>query len=177
MTELIDEQDDFEETPLYRLALDPEANLLSALLFARVDGRVKAVLNTLTAEDFYNCTYAIIFETMQQLAADGRPIDPTSLAAETDKQGDKLEWKGVHPRRLLADLMGVRAIPENVSYYADQVLSAWYRRQFQTMAYRLQQIGEREAEDELFNRMVEEGKAQRRAWKRKSNFLKETNDE
>ncbi|RSZ63466.1 GcrE [Corynebacterium hylobatis] len=150
------------------LLLDPEALLLCGLMWAgnghQASDRVCAVL---AGADFYDPHHGRLFELIATRRAVGQPTDPASLRSALSAQGSAAALPHRTAESVLLDLatLGVRA--EQVLSYADQVLGASYRRQFQAMAAALVHAGETAPEHDLFRIMVAHGKAQRAAWQRR----------
>ncbi|MCX7491944.1 hypothetical protein OS127_05305 [Corynebacterium sp. P6129] len=152
--------------------LDPEAQLLCALLWGdgADDPAVRYVCGELSSADFNDPVYGHIFDLIAEQVTAGRPCDPTSINSRIVARG-----RGSVPadalRRVLLALSGLNALPVRTVYYADQLLGTWYRRQYVRMAETIRAIGLRADETELFPRLVEHGRRQRRAAERLAGFL------
>lgn len=167
----------------YDIRLDPEAQLLSAILWASDDpyGDVDVVLDYLHPNDFYRPLHRMIFQLMQEEHAKGTPLEPTILNGIVAAKGRSSEWAKWDYPRLLIELVGLSAIPAQIGYYADLVLGESYRRNFALMVVKLRQMAEQAPEEELFSELVSQGVAQRRAWQRRiglaDQLKKENNSE
>lgn len=159
--------------------LDPEAMLLSSLLAveAGADGEGLAVadagyvLDYLHPRDFSQPSYGRIFTLMKGQMADGKLITPAAISARIEATADTDGWGGTTPQLRLLSLYELGGLPAQITYYADEVLSASYRRQYQAMVTSLQQASQQAGEADLFPLLVEHGTAQRRAWRRRTRFL------
>lgn len=159
--------------------LDPEAMLLSSLLAIETgaDGEGLAVadasyvLDYLHPRDFNQPSYGRIFILMKDQLADGKLITPAAISARIEATADTDGWGGTTPQLRLLSLYELGGLPAQITYYADEVLSASYRRQYQAMVTSLQQASQQAGEADLFPLLVDHGTAQRRAWKRRTRFL------
>lgn len=153
----------------YNPRYDSEALLLSALLWAGERGNhtaANAVAQTLTVEDFYRPMYAKIFRVLCERAQKRKPCDSASVITALTSRGTKDGMLQRDATEMMMTLIGLQANDLAVTDYAHQVASKSYRRQFHRMVAHLGQIATEAPEDELFARLVEVGKGQRRAWDR-----------
>lgn len=149
--------------------LDPEAQLLCALLWSPKGApEVEFVTSNLEESDFYNRMYSHIFATIADAVRNGAPHDASSINVRLVAEGGEIVPQY---QRLLISLVGLGSPAGNLIYYGDQILSTWYRRQFSDMTRSLAHIAELAPEQELFTRMVEHGIAQRKAMRRRAEFL------
>lgn len=160
--------------------LDPEAMLLSSLLAIEgtgshaermADQDARYVLRYLHPGDFSHPAYGRIFSLMETQAAEDKLFTPAALAGRIEATADTTGWGGTPPQLRLLDLYELGGLPAQVTYYADEVLSASYRRQYQLMVTSLEQASTQAPEDNLFSLLVAHGRAQRRAWQRRCQFL------
>lgn len=165
--------DDNETSGVIDDRLDPEAQLLCSLMMTGHDARgdVRHVLDWLAATDFYNPVYAHLFTLIVQEADRGRPFDPVSLNSRVVADGETPNVSATVARTVLVALTTLNAIPSQAIYYADQVLATWYRRQFATMTTELAQLARDAHEADLFPQLVEHGRHQRTAARRRETFL------
>lgn len=158
-----------EDAQLYELHdedVSPEALLIAALMRTRDMRRVENIARKLTAADFYNTSCAAIFATMRDQIAQGRPCDAASIRSALRAQG---EQSGIQPADvdpLITTLIGLNAADFLLESYVSEVASLSYRRQFMRMADRLAQIAATAPEDDLYDLLIKEGKAQRKTWER-----------
>lgn len=93
-----------EQSVIGSMIMDPEA--------------IVAVSEVIMAEDFYNKQYGVIYETMQELHDEGKPVDLVTL-------GDRLKEKDVPPEvsslEFIRDLITAVPTSANVRYYANIV--------------------------------------------------------
>lgn len=149
--------------------LDPEAQLLCALLWSpKGSADVEFVTEHLQETDFYNRMYSHIFATIADAVRNGTPHDASSINVRLAAEGGDVVPQY---QRLLISLVGLGSPAGNLIYYGDQLLSTWYRRQFSDMTRSLAYIAEVAPEQELFTRMVDHGIAQRKAMRRRTEFL------
>lgn len=153
----------------YLLALDPEAMLLCALMWARADEAddVARVVGVLAPEDFHNVNYGAIYRAIRELHDAHSPTDATSLRSWFSRQGSESPLDPHVTGPLLVTLSTLRAEPGRMIAYADQVLGMSYRRHFHRTADALKHAAEHAPEFDLFEVLVEHGKAQRLAWRRR----------
>ncbi|WP_322544557.1 DnaB-like helicase N-terminal domain-containing protein [Rhodococcoides fascians] len=159
--------------PGYDPATDPEAMLLCALMDVRNQSTggtdIERITCTLTAADFEDPAHARMFIHIVGLIAAGQPHDFASVTGALVRSGAD----GAKDAPLRKRLMGiVTAGAHSVAavHYADNVLSQSYRRSFYDAGRALQQLAEEAPEDELFNRLVAIGCAQRDAKRRLEMF-------
>ncbi|WP_099299357.1 DnaB-like helicase N-terminal domain-containing protein [Corynebacterium dentalis] len=160
-----------EHAARYEARLDPEALLLCGLMWvdAAPTGDVATVLNYLDATDFRKPAHGEIFKLMRAQMSEGGLITPASLAGRMAANAMNLPSDVYMP--LLVAIAGLGALPSQVVHYADQVLAESYRRNFASMATYLTQVAREAPEGDLFSLMVEQGTAQRAAWKRRCGLL------
>lgn len=162
-----------EALTLPDMAIDPEALLLCALLWMETGTpTTRFVVDYVDPQDFYNPSYARLFSIIAQHVSDEKPVHPATIAGRISAAGTIEPWPGGSHQMFIADLVHLGALPEQAHWYAEQVLSTSYRRQFHTMTQALAHTAEHAPENQLFSIMVEHGKAQRRAWSRRTEFAK-----
>lgn len=159
-----------DQVESYDMRLDPEAMVLSALMWSVNDpyGDVNTVLSYLHPADFYRPCYGQLFSLMRDCREQGCPLDPTVLHGKIMASDRRKQWQRWDFARVLIDLHGLQAVPAQLSFFADQVLGEAYRRNFQSMVVRLAQMGREAPEEELFPELVRQGTQQRRAWERRA---------
>lgn len=152
--------------------IDPEALLLSSLMWVgpKVPQQVKDLLDYLHEADFFNPVHGRIFRLIRAQVSAGLPMDVASLVSCIDASGKNEIWPDGSHHITLANIAGLGTVPDQATWWADRVLAASYRRQFVRMTERLAQISREAPEGELFDTLVELGKAQRQAWERRRNF-------
>ncbi len=79
---------------------------------------ILAAMDTLQAEDFYNRSYGVLFETMVELYSAGKAVDPVILQSELRKKDVPPELGNME---YIADLVGSVPTSANISYYAEIV--------------------------------------------------------
>lgn len=108
-----------EETVLKRImphSIEAEQSVIGAMIMDREAIVVASEL--ITAEDFYNKQYGILFDAMVELNNEGKPADPVTLQ-------DRLKEKDVPPEvsslEFVRDLITAVPTSANIKYYADIV--------------------------------------------------------
>lgn len=157
----------------YEARLDPEALLLCALMWVEdaPDGDIATILNYLHPGDFRRPTHGRVFELMQHQAREGKLITVAAIAGRIESNRDNHGWPDGHHGPLLVALSGLRALPSQATFYADQVLAESYRRQYSTMVTELAQVAKEAPEHDLFSILVHHGTTQRAAWQRRQGFM------
>ena len=79
---------------------------------------ILAAMDILQAEDFYNRSYGVLFETMVELYSAGKAVDPVILQSELRKKDVPPELGNME---YIADLVGSVPTSANISYYAEIV--------------------------------------------------------
>ncbi|MBQ7658815.1 MAG: replicative DNA helicase [Butyrivibrio sp.] len=108
-----------EETILKRVApnsLEAEQSVVGAMLLDREAIHVASEI--ITADDFYNKQLGILFQTMEEIEADGRVVDVVTLQ---DRLRDKNVSAQVSSAEYLASLVDAVPTSANVKYYAQIV--------------------------------------------------------
>lgn len=161
-------EDDYAGDELIDDRLDPEAQLLCSMVWhPQGVPALNYVAKNLSSADFYNPMYGHIFSVISEAVIDGMPHDPSAISVRLAAAGGAAESY----QRVLLAILGLGTTTTHLIYYADQLVSTWYRRQFSDMAQMLVQIAEEAPEAELFDRMVEQGRQQRAARERRETFL------
>ena len=108
-----------EETVLKRIlphSVEAEQSVIGAMIMDREAIVVASEL--ITAEDFYNKQYGILFDTMVELNDEGKPVDLVTLQ-------DRLKEKDVPPEvsslEFVRDLITAVPTSANIKYYAGVV--------------------------------------------------------
>lgn len=171
------EPQDIDNVDLYDARMDPEAKLLCALMWADTPtGRILDVIEALSPADFRHYAHARLFSLIAEQAAAGAPLDATIIANRCDAAGTagRDGWpENKTPQRFILEVASLNTLPAQITYLADLVLGASYRRQFQAMAANLAQAGEEADEEDLFTLMVEHGRRQRAARARLDTFRRD----
>ncbi len=76
---------------------------------------ILAAMDILQAEDFYNRSYGVLFETMVELYSAGKAVDPVILQSELRKKDVPPELGNME---YIADLVGAVPTSANISFYA-----------------------------------------------------------
>lgn len=154
--------------------LDPEAALLCALLHTADDVEARHIAAHLMPGDFLNPRYGDLYEVVAGLITAGEPHHaPRTLAALSG--AGRLAG---HHGRLLADalqtvtLLGTPAV--GVRTLAGDVLDAAYRRRFARTAADLTRAASEAPTDDLFELLLDQGRAMRRETKRRASLAAET---
>lgn len=150
----------------YIPAHDSEALLLSAMMWTRDTPALQSITSQLTPEDFYRPHYGYIFSVVRQRVTEGKPCDAASMNSALNAAGGHGGWTRKDIVNFMAMLATLESNSHIVNEYAVQVASGSYRRQFKRMVQHLHHAGDEAAEYELFDIMVQQGKAQRTAWER-----------
>ena len=146
--------------------LDPEAALLCALLHTADTGAVRHITGHLVQGDFLNPRYGELFQVLADLARAGEPHGPTRVLAALQGAGRLAGHHG----KLLADalrtvaLLGTPAV--GLHAHATDVLDASHRRTFVAVTHTLTRAAAEAPTDDLFDLMLNEGRAMRREWNR-----------
>lgn len=152
---------------------NPEALLLAALLATRNSAELQHHVDRLEINDFYETNYAAVFATIQNQLARHRPCDAASIRSALRAQGENSGVPLGEVDGLIYTLTTVDANPFHTGYYAQQVASASYRRQYAAMADKLTRLAEAAPEDELYDLFIKEGRTQRNARARYDTFLEQ----
>ena len=143
--------------------LDSEALLPCGLLWS-TPGEARRVVDLLQAGDFARPAHATLFELVAVEIGEGRPHDPASIAAALTHQGARDH--GGLVARALAGATTAGVAPESTGHHAVTVVTTAYRRSFHTAATALAQAAEQLPTEELFDHLVDVGRAQRTATQR-----------
>jgi replicative DNA helicase len=143
--------------------LDSEALCLCGLLWS-TPGAARRVVDLLEAGDFDRPAHAALFQLVADEVREGRPHDPASIAAALTHQG--AQDPGGLMAKALAAATTAGAAPESTGHHAVTVATTAYRRSFHTAATALTQAAEQLPTDELFDHLVDIGRAQRTATQR-----------
>ena len=149
------------------LAVDPrtdaEALCLCSLLWTNA-AAARVVVDALNPNDFYNTTYATLFDLITTQVRAGRPHDPASIVSAITIAGG-----GHHAQlalRTLTDVTIAGAGPESAGHYAAAVAAAAYRRGYIAAAASLTQAATGLAEADLFEHLLTIGRERRTALQR-----------
>lgn len=167
VTETTSPDVEYDNREAYDPRIDPEAKLLCALMWCDAPaGRIAQVLEFLTPEDFNHYAHARLFSLIVEQYQAGAPLDGTLIASKCDAAGvDGREgWPaGKTPQQFIVEISSLDARPMQITYLAESIIGASYRRQFRSMALHLTQAAEDMPEADLFPLMVEQGRRQRTA--------------
>lgn len=114
---------------------DAERVVLGALL----SGAALADAQPLASAMFYRQQFALIFEAIVALDADGRPYDPIAVGNELERRG-QLGRMGGKGKTILHDCMESCPAPAQVGYYAGIVRDKARRRRLIEVSSRLHQV-------------------------------------
>lgn len=158
----------------YEARLDPEALLLCSLMWVEgvPDGEIATILTYLHPNDFRRPAHGRVFELMQHQAREGKLVTAAAIAGRIESHRDSRGWPDGHHGPLLVALSGLRALPAQATFYAEQVLAESYRRQYASMVTELSQVAKEAPEGELFSILVCHGTTQRVAWQRRQGFMR-----
>lgn len=147
--------------------LDPEAALLCALLHTTDTAEATHIARHLTAADFLAVRYGELFQVTADLIAAGEPHHAPRVLAALNGAGRMAGHHG----RLLADslqtvtLLGTPVV--GVRTLAADVLDAAYRRAFARTAADLARASREAPTDDLFELLLDHGRAMRRETNRR----------
>lgn len=150
--------------------LDPEAALLCALLHTTDTTEARHITRHLETSDFLNPRYGDLYSVIADLIAAGEPHHAPRVLAALTSAGRMAGHQG----RLLADalqvvaLLGTPAI--GVRTLAVDVLGAAYRRRFVATAQALTRASAEAATDDLFEILLDQGRAMRRETTRRADL-------
>ncbi|KZO60457.1 hypothetical protein A2U19_01410 [Dietzia maris] len=150
--------------------LDPEAALLCALLHTTDTTEARHITRHLETSDFLNPRYGDLYSVIADLIAAGEPHHAPRMLAALTSAGRMAGHQG----RLLADalqvvaLLGTPAI--GVRTLAVDVLGAAYRRRFVATAQALTRASAEAATDDLFEILLDQGRAMRRETTRRADL-------
>lgn len=154
----------------YNPLVDPEALLVSAMMWSNDEETLQEIAEFLTPEDFYRVQYSVVFSAICSQISNSRPHDPASIRVELRAGGDDVGIPLSTVNSLITELTTIGANDLAVRAYADQVASESYRRQFGSMVEALRFAADTAPESQLFEIMIAHGKKQRRAWERYQSF-------
>ena len=148
-----------------------ETNLLCALMWS--DSKhptTKTTIEYLDPSDFYSPLHGQLFQIIKEKYQSAEPFSAQlineSLQDEEQRYGNAAALQPLLVEAMTASVV----IPEQAEGFADQILSASYRRHFTAMTTTLATAAEHASEDKLFTIMVEHGKRQREAHNRRAGF-------
>ncbi|MBB0969071.1 DNA helicase [Dietzia aerolata] len=150
--------------------LDPEAALLCALLHTAEAAEATHVAGHLAATDFLNPRYGDLFQVTADLITAGEPHHAPRVLAALTAAGRVAGHHG----RLLVDalqtvtLLGTPAV--GLRTLAADVLDAAYRRRFARTAADLTRAASEAPTDDLFELLLDQGRAMRRETKRRESL-------
>ena len=122
--------------------LEAERALLGALLLK--PDALHDVADTVRGDSFYAEKHKIIFETMQELASRGEPIDLLTVTGRLTDQG-LLERAG--GKSYIAELISATPSPSNITHYAELVSRKHLMRSLIDAAYRITENAYDESRD------------------------------
>ena len=148
--------------------LDPEAALLCALLHTTDTDEARHISDQLEQTDFLNPSYGSLFHVIADLITAGEPHHAPRVLSSLSGAGRLAGHHG----RLLADalqtvaLLGTPAV--GVRTLASDVLDASFRRAFARTAANLTRASTEAPTDDLFELMLEQGRAMRTETQRRA---------
>ena len=170
---VVDDDTAVDNETAHEPSTDPEALLLCALMWSAHTGGVSAedlrITAIVTADDFDDVAYRRMFVVIAGLVAAGEPYDPASVTAAFMRSGSG-GAKDAPLRRRLNEVITAGADGFTAVHYADIVLSQSYRRSYRTVAAAIVHAAEELPEEQLFDHLVEHGRAQRALWRRLNTF-------
>ena len=104
----------------------------------RDDRYVPLVLSKLTPEDFIDPVCRNFFRAIQELALEGRPVDPVTVIGKLKSGDDYVQWA--------AEVMEMTPAPSNVGEYIPEVLRAARRRRILELSAKLSDADDDEME-------------------------------
>lgn len=115
-------------TDEYDLPADVEAErwLLAAMLSS--SQAVDAAVELLAPEHFYRPAHQVLFSAIVMMYAAGKQIDPVTLWAWVQRDGDTKSLGGPHGGEYVMNLYGIPAHPGGVPQYAEVVIACALRR-------------------------------------------------
>lgn len=140
---------------------DIEEQALSALLYSAA-GIARTVVENLAAADFYDPSYAQLFEVVAGLVREGRPHGPQFVQVEMQRVGT---FRPLVNKALL-DVTVFGGVGVDAGHYARAVMAQAYRRGYAVAAERLAQLAAEASEDDLFEQMCVLGRERREAKQR-----------
>lgn len=153
--------------------LDPEAALLCALLHTTDTDEARHIGEHLEEADFLNPSYGALFHVIADLIDAGEPHHAPRVLSSLSGAGRLAGHHG----RLLADalqivaLLGTPAV--GVRTLASDVLDAAYRRAFARAAADLARASAEAPTDDLFELLLDQGRAMRRETNRRTSLAGE----
>ncbi|MDJ0396185.1 DnaB-like helicase N-terminal domain-containing protein [Rhodococcus sp. G-MC3] len=156
--ELVEDLTDNPETA-------PEALAVCALMWSNDTVENRRIAAALQANDFLEPAYRQLYGVAQDLILASAPHDPASVLSVLVRSGSS-GHKGALLRRALTNVTTANACGASASDYAGMVLSEAYRRSFHDAGLAITQMAEEAPEEQLFERLVEIGRAQRDAMNR-----------
>ena len=149
--------------------LDVEALLLSAMLYSRDKQALCSIATHLSVDHFNNPHYGRLFGTISELVDAGKPHDPASVRGALIKRGG--EQQTVLETLVMATTLGANDL--EVKHFASEVSSQAYRRSYHALATSIEHAASAAPEAQLFDILVEHGRAQRALWNQHQSFCAE----
>lgn len=144
---------------------DAEALFLCALLWS-VAPAARTITTALAGSDFDRPIYGELFDIIAEQVRAGTPHDPASIAAALTQAGRTAGHHGEQLARALTQATMAGSPPEAAGHYAVAVISAAYRRGFHAAAASLTAAAAQLPQDQLFDHLLQTGRAQRAATER-----------
>ena len=145
--------------------LDVEALLLSAMLYSRDNQALTSIASHLSRDHFNNPHYGRLFDAISELVEAGKPHDPASVRGALIKRGG--EQQTVLETLVMATTLGANDL--EVKHFAAEVSSQAYRRSYHALATSIEHAASAAPEAQLFDILVEHGRAQRTLWNQHQN--------
>ena len=143
--------------------LDVEALLLSAMLYSRDKQALTSIASHLSGDHFNNPHYGRLFDAISELVEAGKPHDPASVRGALIKRGG--EQQTVLETLVMATTLGANDL--EVKHFAAEVS---YRRSYHALATSIEHAASAAPEAQLFDILVEHGRAQRALWNQHQSF-------
>ncbi len=122
--------------------LDAEQSVLGAMLLSR--DAIAAVLETITADDFYKPAHGHVFEAVTALYGSGHPVDPVTVAEELERSS---LLESVGGAATLLSIQDRTPATTNASRYAQIVSELALLRRMITVANEIAEIGYQRPDD------------------------------
>lgn len=120
-----------------------EQSLLGAMLLTP-DNAIPAVLETVSAEDYYHPKHQSIHRAIVDVFTAGTAVDPVAVGYELEARGQLVKTGGAP---YLLDLIQIVALPSNYRVYAAAVVEKARLRRLAELGVRLQQLAFTEGHD------------------------------
>lgn len=120
-----------------------EQSLLGAMLLSP-DAAIPSVLETVTAQDYYQPKHQAIHSAVVDLFSSGTAVDPISVSQELESRGQRTKTGGAP---YLFDLLQIVPMPANYAVYASSVAEKARLRRLAELGTRIQQLAHTDGYD------------------------------